>query len=146
MWKLYIKSNEGIAIQSTTNGLKTCILDKSFNVFIGQVEYLDYQLGIVPMPEDISPFLYKRKSFEHEREIRAIIQEFRYNKDGSINYKKTRFDDGAYIPVDVNVLIDNVYLAPTSQKWVFKLVDSVLKKYGIRKKIQQSELEDIPVF
>jgi hypothetical protein len=146
MWKLYLKSNEGIAIQSSLGRLNSCFLDESFKVSIGKVEYVDYQWGWIPSSEDIDPFVYKRKCFEHERELRAIIQSFYHNKNGSINYKKSRFDDGAYIEVDLGILIENIFVAPTSPKWVFKLVKSTMQKYGLNKRILQSEMENTPIF
>lgn len=40
---------------------------------IGSVQYIVYRLDFVPEDDLLRPFLYKRKSLEHERELRAII-------------------------------------------------------------------------
>jgi hypothetical protein len=43
MWNLYLKSNEGIAIQSTYKRFKNCFNNnKIAEVYIGQVKYIDY--------------------------------------------------------------------------------------------------------
>ena len=146
MWKLYLKSNEGIAIQSTFDRLKNCFVEEEYEILIGKVEYIDYERGWIPTYSDIYPFVYKRKSFEHEKELRAIVQTFYRNKNGSINYKKSRFDDGAYIKVDLNILIDKIFIAPTSPKWIFKLTKSTVKKCGLDKQVLQSSLEEMPTF
>ena len=146
MWKLYLKSNEGIAIQSTFDRLKKCFVDEEYEILIGEVDYIDYEREWIPDSLDIDPFVYKRKSFEHERELRAIVQTFYHNKNGSINYKKSRLDDGAYIKVNLNTLIDKLYIAPTSPKWICKLIKSTVKKYGLSKRVLQSSLEEIPTF
>jgi len=41
MWKLYLKSNEGIAVQSRYNKLRDSIIDDE-TVNLGKVKYLDY--------------------------------------------------------------------------------------------------------
>lgn len=146
MWKLYLKSNEGIGIQSTFNRLINCLKDGNHHTFIGRVKYIDYEKDWIPEGNSLIPFVRKRKSFEHERELRAVIQDFSYNKNGEINLLKPPFDEGLYIPVDLNLLVDRVYLAPTSPKWLFELVESVIKKYHLKKEVHQSSLDEVPVF
>lgn len=146
MWKLYLKSNEGIAITSTFNQLKDCLKDENHNIHIGRVKYIDYEEDWLPEGNSLYPFVHKRKSFEHEQELRAVIQEFSYKKSGEINWSKSPFDDGIYIQVDLHVLIDKIYLAPTSPKWLLELVKSVTRKYGLDKEIVQSSLDDVPVY
>jgi hypothetical protein len=145
MWKLYLKSNEGIAIQSTFNRLKTCLIDEDNEVYIGKIDYVDYNFGFIPSL-DIHHFFYKRTCFEHEKELRVIIQTFRQNKNDSINYKKPPFKEGTYIKVDLDILVDKVYVAPTSPHWVYKLIKSTVTKYGLDKQVLQSSLEEIPTF
>lgn len=72
MWKLYLKSNEGIAVQSSYNKLRDCIIDDE-QVLVGMVKYLDYEAEHIDPGNILSAFVYKRKSFEHEREVRALV-------------------------------------------------------------------------
>ncbi len=153
MWKLYLKSNEGIAIQSTFKGLKDCFKHGEEDIFIGRVKYIDYEKAWLPEGNTLYPFVHKRKSFEHEQELRAIIQKFRHKNKGEytnimdeIDWSKPPFDDGIYVQVDLSVLIDKISLAPTSPKWLFELVKSVTKIYGLDKAILQSSLDDVPVY
>lgn len=73
MWKLYLRTNEGVAIQSTLERLK-----RSFDsnvedrVFIGMVKYIEYDKTPIKESNLFHAFLHKRRSFEHERELRAI--------------------------------------------------------------------------
>ena len=49
MWNLYLKSNEGIAIQSTYKSLKRT-LDKrrgDKDIVVGQVEYIDFNKDLM---------------------------------------------------------------------------------------------------
>jgi hypothetical protein len=91
------------------------------------------------------PYLYKRKSFGHEQEIRALIQEMP-SKDGQIDLSTPPFDKGLYVPVDLDVLIDRIYVAPACPKWLYELTKSVTQKYGLTKEVKQSSLDNAPVY
>ena len=143
MWKLYLESNEGIAIQSTFKRLKDSFKDKKNNIFIGKVQYVDYERDRIP-DDPLSSFLYKRRSFSHELELRAVIQKL--PEKGLSPRSKRPFDDGIYVPVDLDILIDKIYLAPTSPKWLLELVKSLLMKYRLSKDVLQSNLDDKPVY
>jgi len=139
MWKLYLKSGGGIAIRSTFDRLKNCLMDETPDVYIGEVKYIDYERDFMAEGNVLSPLMYKRKSFEHERELRAVVQVPSENG-------KALFGDGLFISVDLGTLIDKIYLAPTSAKWLFELVESVTRKYGLDKEVLQSSLDDVPVY
>ena len=145
MWKIYLKSNEGIAIQSTFGLLKSSLKDENHDIFIGKVQYIDFKKDLIS-ERRLTPFVHKRKSFEHEQELRAVIQELRTKKSGEIDFSKPLFDDGIYIAVDLDTLIDKIHLAPTSPEWLHELVESVTRKYGLSKEVLQSSLDDVPVY
>ncbi len=74
MWKLYLKSDEGIAVQSTYNKLLNSMHDSNdFMLLVGAVNYIDYNKEVIPFGNAFYPYIHKRKSFEHERELRAVI-------------------------------------------------------------------------
>jgi hypothetical protein len=70
MWKLYARSNEAIAVQSTYLLLHSCL---PAHTYVGSVRYIDYENDVLPEDDLLRTFMHKRKSFEHERELRAII-------------------------------------------------------------------------
>lgn len=142
MWKLYLKSDEGVAIQSTFNKLKASFSDKKYSEYIGVVKYLDYNKEVMKPEGSLAPFVHKRKSFEHEHELRVIIQHFYRDKNGDQNYSKSPFKNGVYVPVNLDALIEKIYLAPTCQDWQVNLVESIIKKYRIIKEVQKSPLYD----
>lgn len=146
MWKLYLKSNDGIAIRSTFDRLKRCFNDEDHDIYIGTLKYIDYQKDWMPEGNALYPFVHKRRSFEHEQELRAVIQEFSFNSNGVINLYKPLLYDGIYIQVDLDILLDNIYIAPTSPQWLLELVKSVTKIYKLDKDVLQSTLDDVPVY
>src|SRR5215470_12532868 len=95
MWKLYTRTDESIAIESTFAALRDCLPN---NVFLGLVKDIDYETEWVPEGNFFYPFLHKRKSFEHEREVRAIWQELT-GKDGRITVDAPLSNLGQEVPV-----------------------------------------------
>ena len=60
--KLYLKSDEGVAIQSTFKRLKENFNQKeSRPVYIGKVRYIDYEKDVMSQSGALSPFIYKKK-------------------------------------------------------------------------------------
>jgi len=148
MWKLYIKSNEGVAIQSTFAKLKNSFIDPRI-VFLGKVKYIDYDNSFLN-PGFFSPFLHKRKSFEYEKEIRALhcITNI-LNPDYKANIDNPDWIDsieGVEIEIDINKLIENIYISPMAPIWFADLVEKVILKYEFEFKVNQSKLNEDPLF
>lgn len=135
MWKLYSDQEKGIAIQSNFKNLCDCFSVYEPEVIIGKVMYIDYKKDSIPWGNGLKifkPFMYKRRSFIHEQEIRAMV----YIRKGEKNEKK----DGIYVPVSLNKLIEKIYVSPKSPEWFFDLVKSITKKYRLNKEIIKSDL------
>jgi len=130
MWKLYTSTLEqGIAIKTTYKRLYKA-LHRDPSIYIGHVNYIDYESRFTGVNES---FWYKRKSFEHEREVRAIVSD---------HFPKESF--GKLVPVNLNDLIEKVYVSPTSAIWFKDLVQDVMAKYEVDKKLFVSSLKAQP--
>lgn len=150
MWKLYLTGKEGIAIQSTFKRLKDSFkLNKVDEIYIGFVKYIDYEKDIIPDRNIFNPFLYKRKSFEHEKELRAIIMKFalaEQSKGKHILYVDPEWI-GNYVESDLSVLIENIVVSPTAPDWFTELIRSIMNKFGlIDIEIKQSDLTKDPLY
>ena len=141
MWKLYTAGQpDGIAIQTTYGALKKAIDD--IDVQIGRVTYENYETAFLPGD---SYFWYKRKSFEHEREVRVMIEaNDEQRKDFAEIYKKNEFT--ITHPVDLDTLIENVYVSPYASDWVKDVVDEELKLCGLNKPVLSSNMNDDALF
>lgn len=131
MWKLYTSNlNQGIAIKTSYHRLY-CSLNKDPDIAIGRINYIDMSNKLTGVNDS---FWFKRIAFEHEKEVRAII----YDHDSKVY--------GKLIPVNLNILIDKIYLSPTSEDWYKSLVDDVMKKYNFNKKIMISDIKATPFY
>lgn len=130
MWKLYVSNlNEGIAIKTTYSKLYRA-LNKNPSISIGRVNYIDFNNKFTGINDS---FWFKRKSFEHEKEVRAIIIDHKENNEF-----------GKRIPVNLKILIDRIYVSPISLDWFRELVGDVIKKYELKKQIMTSEMLATP--
>ncbi len=153
MWKLYLKSDEGIAIQSTYRKLVDSFDNSDhYLLWVGMVKYIDYNKKPIPPNNAYYPYIFKRKSFEHERELRAVITRNVSAKDypnqifiGGKNFLSLP-EKGVEISVNLDELIEEIYVSPTCEKWFKKLVGSVMKKYSFHKHVTKSSLADKPIF
>ncbi len=133
MWQIFTKNSEGLAIQSTIGRLKNAVqLEKNFEQFIGEVNYIDYKKDFIPFNDNFFPFLFKRKSFQYEREIRIITD---------VSKNNLILDNGLKIDVDLNQLIEKIYIHPKSENWFKKLVIDLVEKLGFDFSIEISDLE-----
>lgn len=145
MWKLYLKSGEGVAIQSTYAKLKQSVIDQKEFVRIGKVQYIDYETEMIKEEGLTNPFFYKRKSFSHENEVRAFIFELPVTAPSDI-FDRGTIRDGLQIKVDLSSLVQKVYLAPNAPPWFRDLVCSLIKKYEYNFEVVHSDLDKSPVF
>jgi hypothetical protein len=146
MWSLYLKSDEGIAIQSSYNKLKKSIIDDE-EVYLGVVKYIDYNSYYIKDNNILTPFVHKRKSFEHESELRALMLKMPFSS-GEIDFKKETIKKGGGVPIKVNIkeLIDKIYVAPNAPIWFSELVDKTVKRYGYDIEVLPSDINNPPMF
>jgi hypothetical protein len=144
MWKLYLKSDEGIAIQSTYKKLRDAVIDDE-KFFLGVVKYIDYESEWIDARNLLSPLVHKRKNFEHEREVRAVVTKLPTEVSG-FDFTQETIARGLQLRVDLERLIENIYVAPSASDWLSGLVSDVVKQYGHTFSVVHSRLTEQPVF
>ena len=133
MWKLYSEWERGIAIQTTVAAFQRSLIGPE-NVFVGKVAYIDYDKQEIERRNVLVPYLTKRTSFAHEREVRGII------------LSPEQHEDGTYHEVDLALLVQRVMVAPKSQDWFLELVQAVLDRYGLAVPVSRSSLAEPPAW
>ncbi|MFC6096740.1 hypothetical protein ACFPVY_08770 [Flavobacterium qiangtangense] len=133
MWQIFTQNSEGLAIQSTIGRIQESLhLENQFEQHIGEVNYIDYKKEYIPFDDDFFPFLFKRKSFQYEREVRII---------SNLSSRNLNINEGVKIEVDINKLIEKIYIHPKSENWYKNLVIQLVKQLGFDFKIGKSDLE-----
>lgn len=144
MWDLYLKNGDGIAIQTTVLNFKNSLDVTDETIYLGEVNYIDYTEEAIPKDNAFWPYTYKRKSFEHEREVRAITTIDTDNGSDTINLNvDSPVEFGIQVECNIETLIENIYVSPNSPKWFEELVRSICKKYELDKEIIKSKLYEV---
>ena len=136
MWRLYGRENKAICVQSAFNRLYT-VLSPQRKIAVGVVTYIDY--GREPFAHDHpfwSRFMHKRKSFEYEQELRAVL----YNDIGNIPAV------GLMVPVDLKTLLENIYVSPKADDRFTADVTDMVARAGFSVPVRRSSLDDAPLF
>ena len=122
MWKLYASGKEakGVAIKTAIGRI----------VEIGRISYIDYSKE---WPNANEALWRKRLSFEYEHEVRV-----RVITDGGLSPTPPEF---MLLPVDLDLLIESVFVSPMAETWFKDLVVDVSQKYGLNKEVH-STLDD----
>jgi hypothetical protein len=138
---LYAQAAEAIAIQSNFTNLFNCLPESHY---VGLVRYADYKLEALKISGNLFfPFLYKRKSFEHEHELRVV--HLLPPEEGQ-NFLERDTSTGMWTSVNLSQLIARIYVSPSSPRWFRELVQDVSKKYGLSANVLQSDLDAEPIF
>lgn len=156
MWRLYAPNNQGVALRSTygqlvasfpafkgdTPSMPEGLWARQLFVRIGMVKYIDFDS--YEEPDDQIYFL-KRLSFEHERELRAVVEDD-LSFMGDPHAQHPRFPSGGdYVPVDLTTLVSEIYVPPGAPGWFKSVVQSIVHRYDYDFPIKQSELDRPPI-
>ena len=137
MWGLYTRLDQAVAIRSTAKRFHDSLPHefRGNKIFIEPVQYVDFENEMIPFDAFIKRrLLYKRKSFEHEQEIRAFFNiNFKYDKPS---------EAGFFVKTKLGVLIDSIYVGPGSPDWFLDLVQNVSKRYDFNSIPKRTSLDN----
>lgn len=194
MWSKYGNEDGAVAIESSVGNLRDALTSTEHQVYIGKVGYTIFNEDNRGEDEDdlsdvgpeelnpkflltnedsniFSPFLYKRKSFDYEDEIRAIIQKPSYaeseDEEGALPIRIQTDDGWKHLKEETNPdrkgvdphilvsqLIDRIHVAPGSRNWILETIQEAVKakeglptdKEEVKSFVVESQLDDNPVF
>jgi len=133
MWDLYIGSGQGLAIRTTFAKFKEALKPSNINVSAGMVKYVDYDTHNLDITNIFNFGILKRNSFEHERELRALIMD---DTDSA----------GVYVDVNLSDLIQGIVISPNSPSWFIDVVTNQMKIHKLEERIEKSSLMEYPEY
>lgn len=142
LWRIYAPQGMGVAVRSTVGRLKHALRDDPTTVYVGQVTYHDYDRENVGAENLLRTMLRKRRSFEHEREVRGLV------------FPLPGLDMGGPKPLGVAVkahipdLIEAIRVDPEAAPYVIQAIRGVTVAMGLDKALvgQSSLASDEPLF
>ncbi|AHG00717.1 hypothetical protein HALLA_05700 [Halostagnicola larsenii XH-48] len=169
MWNQYSLADGGIAVRSTVHRFKDALSAcKEYDVSLSPVVYADFREEVVRETFLPRRFLYKRKSYEHEKELRAIIHlqdilevETSVAREKGLNIRhpdkevqqypriepyasmlREELPPGLYVSVDLDILIDKIFVAPDAPGWFEETVKEIVDTYALSSvEVEKSSLK-----
>lgn len=142
-WASYVKQEYGVAIQSRFKRLKECFRKNSnIKIRFGKIKYIDYEIDKFNELKGYDYFLHKRKIYKYENELRAIILLMPHEKQKIPESDFT--DNGIFIPVDLDVLIESIIISPNTESWYQEIIQSIIGERNLEKPVKKSTLDVSP--
>jgi len=143
MWRIFGRGGASVAIRSSVGCLRRCLPPRAH---IGTVTYIDYETGYFPSRNALHPFVHKRREYESERELRAVITRGDRPRlpNGYADLDATPPETGELVPVDVDALVQEIRVAPGAEAWLAELVTRVQTRYGVSAPLARSALDTPP--
>jgi hypothetical protein len=147
LWDIYSRNTNGVAIASSVGRLKCSLKDSELPVKIRSVKYIDDDKPQINESHISDYVVWKRKCFEFEREIRAIIvdretmsslteaQNGRANPEDACEKKV-----GMSVHIDIEMLVDRIVISPDAPQWFDDVVQSATEQFGYNMSIVKSEV------
>lgn len=166
MWTQYTNKGQGIAIKTNAGSLKKSLSGKH-GVHIGRISYINYDTEFfqgLASQQGITihyhPYLHKRKKFEDECEVRAIINsvdpimaEIKLRNVSLKDHTPLLIDEigqeifpeitqnGLPYPIDITELIHEIILSPDYDEWMIKTITSTINRYNLNLDVNVSHLK-----
>lgn len=140
MWAQYGATGRGAAIMTTGAQLKAALLGPH-RVVAAEVRYVDYGVDQSIKYQDSSdPYRFKRRSFEHEREVRLVVQLLAGPPDDSVDTP-----EGLRQSVDNSKLINEIRVSPKTDDSTLAAIRDVCSHYTAAP-VSRSELDDEAIY
>lgn len=138
LWKIYTKDSNAISIKSNILRLKDSLQNNPFWQFIGVMNYYsdpsDFDFNSNIMNLTINKFNYYH--FENELRILNIVPA------NLTTYSEIKKGDDILVPVNLDSLIDSIYLAPNATQTQCDYVVQLLKDNNLSKDVMISGIND----
>ena len=144
MWRQYCGNDEGVAIRTKYRTLDALLHDKWR--IIGLVTYLDYDTDVIPDGNVRRPFMYKRKEYESEKEVR-LVEGYDPFLDPK-TFEPVDASDHREIAIDPNLLVEEIIIHPNASEEYYKQIADTVTRVApeLVDRIRWSNLHGKPQF
>jgi hypothetical protein len=140
MWKLYTSHGDAVCVRSTYKDLAQHLPEQCF---LGCVTYLDYRTQHFDLTNMLSQIVHKRESFEHERELRAVLWD---HGNPPLTFEHANGEAGRIVPINLAKIIKDVLVSPNANPPLHEVVEAVTRKYGLEVPVRQSDANAGPPY
>lgn len=153
MWRLYLKDNEGVAIQTTCKLIYDIIEKAKERIGLSKIRYINYETDIwfhrTEYPHTnyntFIPFIHKRIEFAQENEFR-LLHELEIEDDIDEFWNRQPNHKGVFVQVDPCKIIQKIYLPPTIDRKAVRRIEEISKEFGFNFQLEKSKLSYEPLY
>lgn len=143
MWKSYTSEKESIVIKSSIEKIYKALNipnNNSFNIDIGEVEYVDFHNTTLEYKNHIlDPLFYKdEEKYKFEQELRVIVWERPQNNILNTDLSNFNISKGGSLNIDLGILIDEIYISPNSSDYFIEKIRNLLPD-KLKDKVKESQ-------
>jgi hypothetical protein len=136
MWEIYGQTENSISIKTTATKLKASfdlneVMKFAIEVALDEVSYIDPESASLEKNYRL-PFFIKREHFAFEKEVRLYIR-----TKNTHSFLDTPY--GHNIPINLDILIDEIYVHPDADDWFLEAVRSLTAKFGLYKEVNKGK-------
>lgn len=139
LWKIYSDFNQGIMLTSKVTSIIEALKETEENIDLSVVKYINHTYDEMPDGNSMYPVIHKHKAYSYENELR-LIHTVDFGNGLIYDWSKEEIEQGKYLNVKLDKLIDEIVLSPYSPKWYIKLIENLCDTYELKTIIVQSEL------
>ena len=139
LWKIYGNMEEMIAVQSDVGRLRHVADAVPERIAISKIRYIDFQTFKQPEGVPFYPFIYKRNAFQHEREVRLIVEP-QVNPDQLLLGATIPPVEALRLRLDSARLLTGVVVSPYGSDWFLKATQSLVARLGVTVPVAFSDL------
>jgi hypothetical protein len=103
------------------------------DIDVSKIRYIDYDADHFPLHNSTYHFIHKRLEYEWENELRVFAritkQAAEASAAGGTDFEMTA--KGLFLPINVETLIEGVYIAPQAPAHVEQTVRELLQRLGL---------------
>ncbi|MGI5523050.1 hypothetical protein ACQEUX_19250 [Micromonospora sp. CA-259024] len=150
MWSIYDRENRGVAVRTTKERLLKSLTGPN-SIHGATVQYVDYSAHWIPEGNVFHPFLFKRRSFEHEREYRLLTmwspKAIRVDENQTVvEAEPDTPPTGLREAVELAELVEAVFISPEAPGWFHQVVQRLVGDYGQSWTVLHSDLASGPIY
>jgi hypothetical protein len=132
MWRNFAR--DGVAIKTTVRSLRTSLDLSSEHLRIARIQYVDhgtYDIGDSGYSA-LASLLLKRRGYEHEQEIRAMV------------LPMDESSSGISLGVEPATLIEGIVVSPEYPDWAVPAFREIIYRMGLKIEVETSSLKSAP--
>lgn len=139
MWQLYSTSADSICICTTYSHLRDALPEYCY---MGVIRYVDFEQTPIQNGNMFDPFMAKRLSFSHEREVRIIVT----GHDYLLTKNAPEPPPIKHITIHLPDLYAEIYVNPKAPEWFRDVVVNLCQIYDFIGPINYSDLARDPIY